>query len=246
MEQVVTFLSQGQVLLANLNLTSIGSPCIIMSHGLEGSKDGKKWLLLASRLYQSGFSYLRFNYRGCGEGSEASEGRFEDTTLSGRIQDYRAAIDFVNTTAADRNRLAVVGSSLGGMVAIAAHDARIKAMVALATPYRLKMPSDDQFKVYKNEKFFELSSGKRLNRRFFTNIKNYDISSAVGKIGCPLLIIHGSADEFVPLESAHHLYKKAKEPKRLEIIKGGSHSFNKSSHLEQVISLTLDWLKQYL
>ena len=106
MEQVVTFFSQGQVIFANLGLPFAGSPCVIMSHGLEGSKDGKKWLLLASRLYQSGFSYLRFNYRGCGEGNEASEGKFEDTTLSGRIQDYQAAIDFVNSNAVDRNRIA--------------------------------------------------------------------------------------------------------------------------------------------
>ena len=246
MEQVVTFLSQGQVIFANLSLPFAGSPCVIMSHGMEGSKDGKKWLLLASRLYQLGFSYLRFNYRGCGEGSETSDGKFEDTTLSGRIQDYRAAIDFVNSNAVDSNRLAVVGSSLGGMVAIAAHDVRIKAMVTLATPCRLKTPSDDQFKVYKNGRFLKLYSGRRLKRRFFTDIKNYNLSSAVGKIGCPILIIHGSADEFVPLEDAHCLYEKAKEPKRLEIIKGGSHGFDESKHLEQVISLTLDWLKQYL
>jgi len=246
MEQVVTFLSQGQVLFANLGLPCAGSPCVIMSHGLEGSKDGEKWLLLASRLYHSGFSYLRFNYRGCGEGSEASEGNFEDTTLSRRIQDYRAAIDFVNTAAVDSNRLAVVASSLGGMVAIAAHDVRTRAMVTLATPYRFQIPHDDQFKVYKNERFLELQSGKRIKKRFFTDIKNYDLSSAVAKIDCPLLVIHGSADKLVPLENAHHLYKKAKEPKRLEIIEGGSHSFNESNHLEQVISLTLDWLKQYL
>ncbi len=246
MEQVVTFFSQGQVIFANLGLPFVGSPCVIMSHGMEGSKDGKKWLLLASRLYQSGFSYLRFNYRGCGEGSETSEGKFEDTTLSGRIQDYRAAIDFVNSNAVDSNRLAVVGSSLGGMVAIAAHDVRIKAMVTLATPCRLEMPSDDQFKVYQDGRFLKLSSGRRLKRRFFTDIKNYNLSSAVGKIGCPILIIHGSADEFVPLEDAHYLYEKAKEPKRLEIIEGASHGFDESKHLEQVISLTLDWLKQYL
>ena len=217
-----------------------------MSHGMEGSKDGEKWLVLASQLYQAGFSYLRFNYRGCGEGSETSEGRFEDTTLSGRIQDYQAAIDFVNTAAVDRNRLAVVGSSLGGMVAIAAYDIRPKAMVTLAAPCRLEMPPDNQFKVHQDGRFLELYSGERLNMSFFTDIGEYDVYSAVGKIGCPLLIIHGRNDKLVPLEDAHHLYEKAKEPKRLEIIKGANHSFDESKHLEQVISLTLDWLKHYI
>jgi len=146
----------------------------------------------------------------------------------------------------DRNRLAVVGSSFGGTVAIAAYDARIKAMVTLATPCGFKMPSDDQFKVYQDGRFFELSSGKRLKRGFFADIREYNISSAVGKIGCPLLVIHGSADKLVPLENAHYLYKKVEEPKRLEIIEGGSHSLDESNHIEQVISLTSGWLEQYL
>lgn len=246
MEQVVTFSSQGRIIFANYGFPSVGSPCVIMSHGLEGNKDGGKWLLLASRLYLAGFSYLRFNYRGCGEGRDTSEGRFEDTTLSGRIQDYRAAIDFVQKTKADRNRLAVVGSSFGGTVAIAAHDVRIKTMVTLAIPYKFMIPSDDQFKVYKDERYLELYSGRRLKRGFFTDISEYDVSGAVGKISCPLLVIHGSADETVPLENARHLYEKAKEPKRLEIIEGGSHSLDESNHIGQVISLTSGWLEQYL
>jgi dipeptidyl aminopeptidase/acylaminoacyl peptidase len=34
--------------------------------------------------------------------------------------------------------------------------------------------------------------------------------------------------------------------KRLKIIEGGNHSFNDPAHLEQVISLTSDWLKRHL
>ena len=246
MEQVVTFLSQGQVIFANLSLPYVGAPGIIMSHGLEGSKDADKWLLLASRLYDAGFACLRFNYRGCGEGREKSEGNFEDTTLSRRIQDYRAALDFIETIPVGKNRLGVVGSSFGGTVAIAAQDTRVKAMVTMATPCRFKVPAEEQFREYQARGFFELSSGRRLKTQFLHDIRHYDVGNTVGKIGCPLLIIHGSADEDVPVENAHHLYEKAKAPKRLKIIEGGNHGFNDPTHLEQVISLTSDWLKRYL
>jgi len=94
--------------------------------------------------------------------------------------------------------------------------------------------------------FFDLSSGRRLKKQFLHDIQHHDVSSAVGKISCPLLIIHGSADEDVPVENAHHLYEKAKAPKRLKIIEGGNHGFNDPTHLEQVISLTSNWLKRYL
>lgn len=246
MEQLVKFHSEGQVILGNLSLPHKGAPCIIMSHGLEGSKDGDKWLVLAQRLYEAGFGCLRFNYRGCGEGEERSEGQFEDTALSERIKDYIAAINFSETTAADAKRLGVVGSSFGGMVALAARDSRIKAAVTLATPIRLQTPNGRRLKAYQNEQFFELSSGERLRARFFSDIQQYDIGKAIGKLSCPVLIIHGSADETVPAKDAHELYKSAREPKRLAIIEGGNHVFSDSEHLEQITGLALDWFKQYL
>ena len=246
-QQAITFKSQGETIFANIGIPSEEAPCVIMSHGMEGSKDGKKWLLLASRLYKAGFAYLRFNYRGCGVGKETSEGRFEDTTLGSRIQDYRAAINFIKTNAVGKNRLAVVGSSFGGTVAIAAYDSRIKAMVTLATPCKFKIPADDTYKVYKGERFFELpSSGRRLKKGFFTEVSEYDACSAIEEIGCPLLVIHGDTDDLVPVTDAYYIYEKANEPKRLQIIEGGSHGFDEYGHMERIVSLTVDWFKQYL
>ena len=242
MEQPVRFYSEGQTIVGNLSLPHKGVPGIIMSHGFESSKDGTKWLALAPRLYEAGFACLRFTYRGCGKEQERSEGQFEDTTLSGRIKDYSAAINLSETTEIDTKRLGVVGSSFGGMVALAAQNSRIKAMVTLATPARFQTPTREQL----DREFFELPSGKRLRTRFFHDAQQYDMCQAIGKISCPVLIIHGSADEMVPVKDARDFYKSAKEPKRLVIIKGGSHALNEPEHLEQIINLTLNWFKQYL
>ena len=242
MEQPVRFYSEGQAILGNLSLPCKGAPGIIMSHGFESSKDGTKWLALAPRFYEAGFACLRFNYRGCGRGQERSEGQFEDTTLNGRIKDYTAAINFIETTEIDGKRLGAVGSSFGGMVALAARDSRIKATVTLAAPVKFQTPTREQL----SREFLELPSGKRLRTGIFRDVQQYDICQAIGKIGCPVLIIHGSTDEIVPVKDARDLYQSAKEPKRLVIIKGGSHDLNKPEHLEQIMNLSLDWFKQYL
>ncbi len=46
---------------ANFCLPAEKSPCVVMSHGLESSKEGDKWLVLAPRLCDSGFAALRFS-----------------------------------------------------------------------------------------------------------------------------------------------------------------------------------------
>jgi dipeptidyl aminopeptidase/acylaminoacyl peptidase len=242
MEKPVRFYSEGQAIVGNLGLPHKGAPGIIMSHGFESSKDGKKWLALAPQFYKAGVAYLRFTYRGCGKDQERSEGQFEDTTLSGRIKDYTTAINFSENTEMDTKRLGVIGSSFGGMVALAAQDSRIKAMVTLATPARFQMPAREQL----DEEFFELPWGSRLRTGFFRDVQQYDMCHIIGKINCPVLIIHGSADEIVPVKDAYDFYNSAKEPKRLVIIEGGSHALNEPKHLEQITGLTLNWFKQYL
>ena len=139
-EELVIIHNQGQKMFGNLHLPGEGAPCVLLSHGLESSKDGNKWLMLSPRLYEAGFASLRFSYRGCGEGDEKSEGKFEDSTLTARISDYKAVIDFLHQVKVNLARLGVIGSSLGGMVALAAGDERIKAIVTLATPLSL-LPS---------------------------------------------------------------------------------------------------------
>ncbi len=246
MEQVVSFRSHGCLLFADLGLPYSGAPCVILSHGLESSKDGDKWLVLASRLYDAGFASLRFSYRGCGEGAEKSEGQFEDTTLSSRIEDLIAAIDFVDGAGVDIKRIGVVGSSFGGMVALAARDARIKAVVVMATPCRPAMAMDELFASYRSGEFFDLPSGRRLKLGVLEDMQKYDICQAAATIGRPLLIIQGTDDETVPVRDACDLYDSAGEPRQLEIIAGGNHSFDDPGHLERVVGLTLGWFRRYL
>lgn len=242
MEQAITFYNDQQRIVGNLHLPYRNAPCVLTLHGLESSKDSGKWTQFAARLSREGFACLRFNFRGCGSGAERSEGGFEDTSLTGRIADYRSALQFlVDSGAVDSERLGVIGSSFGGMVAIAARDSRVKAMVCLATPYTLPQITT----AVVGEEHEELPSGRRLHKGFYDDLQRYQLLEAV-KSAPPLLILHGALDELVPAEQALKLYEAAQEPKRLEIIEDADHVFSRPEHVARVIELSVDWLKTYL
>ena len=242
MEELIAFYSEPehQRIVGNLHLPYEKAPCIITLHGLESSKDSGKWPVIAARLYDAGYACLRFNFRGCSGGAEKSEGEFEDVSLTGRIRDYKGALQYLKETdRVDMRRLGVIGSSFGGLVAIAAQDKRIKAMVILSTPYTMLQPQKEA------DGYYELPSGRRIKQGFFEDLRTYDVLQAI-RSAPPILILHGSSDEVVPLEHARRLYEAAPEPKRLEIVGGADHVFSRRDHLSNVIELSLEWFKTYL
>lgn len=241
----VSFSSNGFRLHGNLHVPYEGAPCVVCLHGLESSKDTTKWLSFASRLQEKGYACLRFNFRGCGEGEEKSEGRFEDVSLSARIKDYKAALKFLEATGkVDMSRLGVVGSSFGGMTAIAAKERRVKAMVVLASPY--KIPRFDKPIIPKEDgDYYILPSGRKFKKEFYDDMRKYDLLQAI-KEAPPILIIHGDSDEIVPLEHSYKLYEAASGPKSIKVIKGADHIFSRAEHLKTVIELSLEWFNKYL
>ncbi|MFQ5933153.1 MAG: alpha/beta hydrolase [Dehalococcoidia bacterium] len=245
-EEKVTFFCEGQKLYANFGLPRIGAPCILMSHGFEANKDGTKWSFLAPRLAEEGYSTFRFSYRGCGREPEKSEGKFENTTLTGRIKDYKAALDYLGSKAIDQGRIGVMGSSFGGEVPIAAKDPRIKALILLATPSRTELPAEEQLQAYKRRGYFRLPSGQRLKMSYFEDIQRYDLCKAMEKLNRPVLIIHGGEDEEVSVDNAYELYDHAREPKRLDIIQGGEHALHRPEHMARILELSREWFQRYL
>lgn len=201
------------------------SACVITCHGLYSSKDSEKYVGIGRRFCGEGIAVLRFDFRGCGE----SGGLFEDTSLTGRIEDLESALDFVEERGCES--VGVMGSSLGGTVSIltAAKDRRVKALVAWATPCYL----DELFRGEVIEGF----------ERLRQDVGKYDVVKAVKEVYCPVLIVHGSLDEQVPLSHAKVLYENAKEPKDIQIIEGGDHRLTNPIHRRRAVDLTLEWFK---
>lgn len=204
------------------------STCIITCHGLFSSKNSEKYVNVARRFCGEGYAVLRFDFRGCGE----SGGRLEDTSLTGRTEDLESALNFVQEQG--YGSIGVMGSSLGGTVSIlvAVKDRRIEALVTWAAPCHL------------NELFREgVIGGLEKLRR---DVGNYDVVKAVKEVHCPILIVHGSLDEQVPLSHSEVLYKNANEPKDIQIIEDADHRLTNPIHRRKAVELTLDWSRKHL
>ncbi|HEV8678572.1 MAG TPA: alpha/beta fold hydrolase, partial [Stellaceae bacterium] len=152
-------------------------------------------------LARHGFGVLGIDYRGNG----ASTG---SPTEKGLRADARAAFDFVRAAAPDA-KIAVYGESLGTGIAVGlAHDRKL-AGALLNSPYASVV------------RLFEMRGPLLPYRLLMTN--KLDSEALIGAIGVPLLILHGTADEAIPIAEARRLYAAAKDPKEMIEVAGAAH-----------------------
>src|SRR5262249_61573603 len=78
------------------------------------SKDSDKYLLLGAELPAAGLALARFDFRGCGK----STGDEEETTIATRVEDLEAVLKFLAFHRRLDGRFGLLGSSLGGYVAL--------------------------------------------------------------------------------------------------------------------------------
>lgn len=221
-------------------------PCVICSHGYKSHRNSEKYFQIGHRFPLEGIAVLRFDHRGALSGE--SDGKFEDTTLSRRVEDLLAAIDVLSKVREiNSGRLGLLGSSLGGMDVLTAESEKVKAKVIMATPFAFPQPSQAMKRSFAERGYFEYPDGSRINKEFYENFGRYDLKEEMKKVSCPLLVIHGDLDELVPRHHAKVLYQTAgSQIKDLKMIEGGDHAFTDLNRLNLVVQLALDWFKQYL
>lgn len=105
------------------------NPCVVLCNGFSGTMD---WVLpqFAERFAAAGIAVFVFDYRHFGE----SRGQPRQlVSVARQRQDVRAALRFVRDhDGIDAKRVALWGTSMGGghVIAIAAEDAKVAAVVA--------------------------------------------------------------------------------------------------------------------
>tara|TARA_R110002096_G_scaffold33146_10_gene95902 strand:+ start:1157 stop:1891 length:735 start_codon:yes stop_codon:yes gene_type:complete len=215
---------------------------VIIGHGVTGNKD-RPWAVgLGEALEAEGLNALRFSFAGNGE----SEGKFEACTITKEVKDLKAIIDAAEDEG--YHRICYVGHSMGGAVGVlsAVKDSRIELLVSLSGMVETKKFCETEFGEVKPGKGNMWDDeGCPLSQAFVDDMtKINSVKSKTEKIEVPWLIVHGDADDVVPVEEGRAIYAAAYEPKELEILEGVDHVYN-GDGLEKMTSAVISWLKTH-
>lgn len=217
-------------------------PALCICHGIPSGRPADAgeggYPLLAERFCHQVFAVFIFSFRGTGN----SGGNLD---MLGWARDLKAAVDYLCTLPeVDRSHLFLLGFSGGAAVSVylASDDSRISGVAACACPAELgfgdPLPLIEHFRnigVFR-DKGFPSSAAEWLNG--FRIISPLEHIARIAPR--PLLLVHGSQDDTVPVSNAYQLLARAGEPKHLIIIDGAGHHLRQN---DRAIGIVSNWLK---
>lgn len=193
----------------------------------------------------------------CGSGD--SEGEFKDITLERKVSDTLECLNFIAAhPQISRDRLGLLGRSLGGVVALLAAR-RFKIIKSLALwapvfksdPWRelweslhLKQKLDQE-----KQEILQSLPGNIPNLEFLTQFFNLDLHSELESLkDIPLLHIHGEKDNVVKIEHAKD-FEKARAGlgnTRFIHLPNSDHDFSDAQEQSIIVQETCKWFEQTL
>ena len=210
-------------------------PTAIVLHGIPGIEKNTD---IAYALRDAGWNALIFHYRG----SWGSEGEY---TLAGIPDDVQVAIDALTSGQypVDAKRLALVGHSLGGWAAVvcASRDPRVKAAVTIGGISSMRTWHLSEEDAVDYARFLNGTSGAEILSQIRALGKTHNPVDVIGDLGpTSVLILHGDADEVVPIDQARALRQASSGLDDLVIIERADHAF--SRHRRQMVESVVAWL----
>jgi len=218
---------------------------VVLGHCFTCSQHTGILRQLGRELAAEGFATLRFDFSGNGQ----SEGVFAESPYSKQVDDMMAGMDILAEKGA--SWIAMAGHSMGALIAVlaAARSTKIKAVAALSgrlsgTNARRLFSETQLTQIQETGRVSFTSRGRSLEMTdtFFSDADRFDLPGTLSSFAVPLLIVHGNADEIVPVEEAFEAQALNPDGTELAIIHGADHMFSKDADRRRVSSTVVDWL----
>jgi len=212
------------------------APTIVFFPGYASDMEGTKAVALDAFAARRGLALLRFDYSGTG----SSGGSFAEGTLDRWLAEARGLIDALTA-----GPLALVGSSMGGWIALHVALQRMERVRAVAG---IAAAPDFTDWGFTGEQKAELQRSGRIEepnpygpepqvvtRAFWESGQRLLLGTDIA-IECPVRLIHGERDEDVPLAVAERTLRALRSADvQLLTIKGGGHRLSEPHEIDAIL-----------
>jgi alpha-beta hydrolase superfamily lysophospholipase len=198
---------------------------VVLVHGFSASCEDGRVCELADALVSAGLDVVSYDARGHG----ASDG---DCTL-GELEshDVAAAVAVARET---HERVVLVGASMGAIAALryAADADDVAGVVVVSCPSRWRIPRSARGLLA--TALTRTKPGRAIAARYigvrvapaWTTNPAPPVELAA-RTQAPLAVVHGTADPFMGVVHADELFLSASEPRRLDLVEGMAHAFDR-------------------
>ena len=211
-------------------------PTLVFLPGFRSDMTGDKATALAAFCAEQGHAMLRFDYSGHG----ASGGRFEDGSIGVWLADALCAIDRLT-----QGRLVLVGSSMGGWIALLAALARPERVAGLvgiaAAPDFTEVLMWERFSFEQRATLMQhgvlylpsqYGDPTPVTRALVEDGRTRLLLNAPIALHCPVRLLHGQDDPDVPWEMALRIAEQlASADVETILVKDGDHRLSRPQDL---------------
>jgi len=220
-----------------------GRPGLVLAHGFP---TGPRWIESSGRTYpefadriaaEAGWTVVAFNFRGTGQ----SEGDF---SLTGWLEDLRAAVSYLDAEP-DVRGVWLAGFRTGGALAMsaAATDPRVRGVATFGAPADFDSWATDPEAFLANARALGVVRSRDFPPDIGAWAREFTAMRPINLVGAipprPLLIVHGSIDDVVPLSDARVLADTAAGDTELRVITAAGHRLR---HDPRAVAMLLGWL----
>jgi len=232
----------------------------VLCHGFLSNKNSATNRALTAMLLPQGIATLRFDFFGHGD----SEGPFEKLTVGIAVQQTLAALGLASSRG--YRKIGLVGSSFGGLVAILAAGQFVTPAgqdpSARLTCLALKCPVSDLAAMLRDEfGTTEMRQWQKTNTipnitgkpgrihllfSFYEDCAHHVAYEAPKAMTLPTLIVHGDADEYVPVAQSLRLQEFLGGNTSLVVLTGADHHFSQPAHFRKMTEHIGRWIVDHL